>query len=107
VDIRGRQQRIFLGRQVNAKSQREKSTRIADKEPEMTSREQEKRRNLPIGVVTIGLLLWFVAISLGLGFVTTHFRLGRGASMAGSIERKRVHDWFSPNRLTSAGAGHA
>ena len=38
----------------------------------MTIKEQGKRPNLLIGVVTIGLLLWFVAVSLGLGFVTTH-----------------------------------
>jgi hypothetical protein len=51
---------------------RAKSTRIIDKESDMAGKEQRKIPNLLLGVVTIGLLLWFAAISVGLGFVTTH-----------------------------------
>lgn len=38
----------------------------------MKGKEQGRRPSLLIGVVTIGLLLWLVAISVGLAFVTAH-----------------------------------
>jgi hypothetical protein len=84
--IRGRQQRIFLARQVN---------RIIDEESDMTSKEQGKRPHLLIGVVTIGLLLWFVAISLGLGFVTAHF------------DSVAVHRWLEALNANGSAIGSA
>jgi len=38
----------------------------------MTCEENRKAPNPSIGVITMGLLLWFVLASLVVGFITTH-----------------------------------